>query len=52
MQFRKPEWDRFDSLKLRLKVHHFNEDVQRFRPVASKKKQLTWAGALASAQRR
>ena len=52
MQFKKPEWDRFDSLKLRLIVHHFNEEMQRYRPVAPPMKPLTWAGALASAQKR
>ena len=46
MQFKKPEWDRFDSMKLRLIVHHFNEEMQRYRPVAPPMKPLTWAQAL------
>ena len=52
MQFKKPEWDRFDSMKLRLIVHHFNEEMQRYRPVARPKKPLTWAQALAVCQTR
>jgi hypothetical protein len=34
MKSSKTEWQRVDSLFIRLKVHHFNEATARFRPKA------------------
>lgn len=45
MKTGKPEWQRMDSLFIRLKVHHFNEATARFRPKPPSKRPMTWGQA-------
>ncbi len=45
MQLEHPDWQQVESLKLRLKIHHFNESVRRYRVTAKPVRPMTWAQA-------